>query len=380
MSGSVKCGAVLAAGLILAAARAPAAAPPASDAAKARAAAIKATLDGIDDDLQKYGGGSWQKWGEANKAFRQAVAKLLTAGAPKWPWPAKNGFVFQGSAVKLLLLDTLDGQPDGERPFDAVAAFDKQLKARGIDLIFVPLPDKVCIYGDWLRIAADSPPKAPLCTAAKHLMKRLLEADVECVDVYTPFLAYRAEHGDDKPLYYDRDSHWRNVAARIAAGKIAERLKRYDFVAKALAGGNRYSTKPELRRDKPDDIEVVLDARGGRYRDDAGSPILIMGDSNLMYNMGPTGGHMPAHVGRHIGMPLTFVCPTFGDAPGRIRNQLDGKKVIVWAQIGRTLIGKWPTIDLGAPPAARPDKDRNNELPAEVRKLLSNAAAGKDKR
>jgi hypothetical protein len=82
---------------------------------------------------------------------------------------------------------------------------------------------------------------------------------------------------------------------------------RYNFTHKALAGGNRYSVKPEQRADKPDQLMVVLDAKtGGRYADAGGSPVLITGDSNLMYNMGPTGGHMPAHLGRHIGLPLSF--------------------------------------------------------------------------
>jgi hypothetical protein len=131
-------------------------------------------------------------------------------------------------------------------------------------------------------------------------------------------------------------------------------VKRYDFVQKVLAGGSRYSTKAELRKDKPDEIEVVLDDKtGGRYRDDPGSPILIMGDSNLMMNMGPTGGHMPAHVARHIGLPLTFVAPTFGDAPAKVRNQLGGKRVVIWAQIARTLMGKWPAVDLGPAPGGQ---------------------------
>jgi hypothetical protein len=309
---------------------------------QARAAAMKATLDGINKDLEKYGGGSWEKWGEANKAYREAVSKLLTPEI-KWPWPAKHNFAFQGSAIKLLLEDTLDARPDGERPFDAIAAFDKQLKARGIDLVFVPLPDKVCIYGDYLEAAANAPPKAPLCTAAKHLMKRLLEADVEVVDVYTPFLEYREKHGDEAPLYYDRDSHWRNRAAQLAAEKIAESLKRYDFVQKALAQGNRYSTKTEFRKDKPDDIVVVLDAKTGkRYADVNDSLILITGDSNLMYNMGPTGGHMPAQIARHIGLPLAFVAPAGGNAPEQIKGQLSGRRVVIWAVIARMLMGKWP--------------------------------------
>ena len=194
---------------------------------------------------------------------------------------------------------------------------------------------------------ARAPADRMVCPAVKHLMKRLLEADVEVVDLYTTFRDYRLAN-PDKPLYYDRDSHWRNMAARIAGEKVAERLKRCDFVQKALAGGNRYSTQAWFRPDKPDNVEVVLDAKtGGLYADDNASPILIMGDSNLMYNMGGTGGHMPAQVGRHIGLPLTFVAPTFGDAPAQIKGGLAGKRVIIWAQIARTLSGPWPVVDLG---------------------------------
>jgi hypothetical protein len=83
---------------------------PADDAARlARAEAMKATLEGINSDLQKYGGGDWKKWGEANKAYREAASALLTP-AIKWPWPAKHTFAFQGSAIKLLMEDTLDGR------------------------------------------------------------------------------------------------------------------------------------------------------------------------------------------------------------------------------------------------------------------------------
>ena len=349
---------------------------PSADAKKARAEAMKATLDAIDQELKEHGG-SFEAWGRAIKDFRD---DLLAVRPTKWPWPAKDGFKFQGSSMQVILQDTLDGPPEAERPFDAVAAFDKQLKARGIDLIFVPLPDKLSIYPDYLYLPGGEkkPVRAPadrmVCGSVKHLMKRLLEADVEVVDLYTHFHDYRLKT-PDKPLYYNSDSHWRNLAARLAGEKIAERLKRYDFVQKALAGGNRYSTQAWFRPDKPDNIEFVLDAKtGGRYADDNASPILIMGDSNLMYNMGATGGHMPAHVGRHIGLPLTFVAPTFGDAPAKIKNRLVRKRVIIWAQIARTLSGKWPVVDLGpaagtTPPAKKP------EVPPAIRKWIQKKRA-----
>jgi hypothetical protein len=263
-----------------------------ADAAASRAAAVRQTLAGIQAELAAHGG-TFEKWGESLKAYRDGVRKVQAASA--WPWPAKKGFVFQGREVSLVMLDTLDAQPDGQRPYDIVLDTHKKLQAEGADLIFVVLPDKLAIYPDYLSDQA--PADRMVYPAVKQLMKRLLESGVEVVDLYPAFHEARRA-SEDRPLYYDRDSHWRNVAARLAAEKIAERLKRYDFVQKALAEPKRYSLQAERRPDKPDDLMVVLDSKtGGRYADAAESPILITGDSALMYNMGSRAGHMPAHIG-----------------------------------------------------------------------------------
>jgi hypothetical protein len=307
-----------------------------AEASGARAAAMRQTLEGIQAELKAHGG-TFEKWGESIKPYRDALRQVQAEH--KWPWPAKKGFVFQGREVSLVMLDTLDGQPDGERPFDIVLETHKKLQAEGADLIFVVLPDKLAIYPDYLSDTA--PADRMVSPAVKHLMKRLLESGVEVVDLYPAFHEARREN-EDRPLYYDRDSHWRNVAARLAAEKIAERLKRYDFVQKALAEPKRYSLQAEHRPDKPDDLMVVLDAKtGGRYADAGASPILITGDSALMYNMGSRAGHMPAHIGARINMPISFASNTI---PPEHFGKLSGRRVVIWANMARCLVGcKWPT-------------------------------------
>jgi hypothetical protein len=295
-----------------------------------REQAIKQTLDGINQEVQEHGG-SFEQWGESLKPYREALARIRPT---QWPWPAKQNFVFQGKEIDLVLRDTWDDEPESQRPFAVILDVHKKLKAEGVDLIFVPLPDKLAIYPDYLSDAA--PADRKVAPAMKRLMKQLLESDVDCVDLYPAFHAFR-EKNPDKPLYYDRDSHWRNITAQLAAEQIARRLMRYDFVQQALAEGNRYSVKPERRQDKPDDLMVVLDAKSGkRYADAPNSPILITGDSNLMYNMGATGGHMPAHLGRHLGLPLTFGPNT---TPAQHVGKLQGKKVAIWATIARAFAG-----------------------------------------
>jgi len=318
------------------------------DAAKARAEAIAGTLKAIDQELAAHGG-SFEAWGKSVQPFRDDL---------KAKWSTKDNFRFIGQDASVIQIDGFDGRPEGKRPFDAIVAFDKQLRARGIDLIFMPLPDKLAIYPDKVVVsdgAAGRPARVPadrmVCVSVKHLMKRLLEAGVEVVDLYTLFRDWRLKN-PDKPLYYNRDSHWRNLAAQIAGEKLAERLNRYDFVTKALAGGNRYTVKPEYRADKPDDILTVREAKSGAYyRDDPRSPVLLTGDSNTMYNMSNQIAHLPAQVARHVGMPLAFVAPTFGDAPVKLKSHLAGRRVILWTPIARGLAGPWPVVDLGAAPS-----------------------------
>jgi hypothetical protein len=300
----------------------------------ARAEAIRQALAAINQELKDHGG-SFEAWADTIKPYREAINQIKLG---TWPWPAKHNFVFQGRAIDLVTMDTVDEK----NVFEAVLATDRALKARGLDLIFVPVPDKLAIYPDYLSDTA--PADRMVSVSVKRLLKRLLENDVEVVDLYTPFLEFRRQ-SEDKPLFYDRDSHWRNLAAQIAGEKIAARLKRYAFVQEALAGGNRYSVTPKFRPDKPDDLMVVLDSKGGMYRDAGDSPIILTGDSSAMYNMSNLIAHLPAQAGRHIGMPLTFGPNT---TPVDFKGRLAGRRVAIWTNMARFMAGApWRVPDFG---------------------------------
>jgi alginate O-acetyltransferase complex protein AlgJ len=195
-----------------------------------RTKALKETLEVIVLELQTHGG-SFEKWGESLKPYREALDKIKPT---TWPWPAKRNFVFQGKEMEVVARDTFDNDPEGKRPFEAILAVDRKLKEQGIDLIFAPLPDKLAIYPDYLSDTA--PADRMVVPAVRQLLKKLLENDVEVVDLYPAFYAAR-KADEEKPLYYDKDSHWRNIAAQLAAEHVAKRLMRYDFVQKALAAG-----------------------------------------------------------------------------------------------------------------------------------------------
>lgn len=152
----------------------------------------------------------------------------------------------------------------------------------------------------------------------------------------------------------------------IHAEDVAKRLKRYAFVQKALAGGSPYTVKPHEREGgaKADFVHLVVHNDTGKvYSDVPDSPIILTGDSFSMYNM-HLNGHSPAHVARHIGLPLTFLCKEgFSHnmpvelAAKAAKGFLDGRRVVVWTFAERFLRTKrgqknWQLVDLPGGPAS----------------------------
>ncbi len=318
--------------------------------------AVRRTREAIEAERAAYGG-TWEGWQAHVRPWREDARRIMTTEA--WPWPATRDFRFLGRALQFALLDDVGDQGRGKSPLDSIRHFDRQLKARGIDLVVMPIPSKIEIYPDYLSEKA--PEDRAVYLAGKRLLYALASSDVEVLDLYTLFRDARKAHGDDAPLYYDRDSHWRNLGARLAAEAIGERLKRYEFVRKALAKGAPYATKPHERTDgaKADSVEIVVHRATEETYDSVGdSPVILTGDSFSMYNM-HLGGHLPAQVARHIGMPLTYRCseglgPTVPVEIARAEREkgyLEGRRVLVWTFTDRGLKLRekdrpWPTAVL----------------------------------
>jgi hypothetical protein len=328
---------------------APAWGEPSPDSEDLRAADLAAARKALQAELDAHGG-SWQVWAKRLEPFRSGLREAMQG---KWPWKAEKNFRFLGKSARLLLMDGWDEAEGRTTPAEAIIHLDRQLKARGIDLIYVLIPDKLSVYPDYLVAAA--PEDRQVALAARRLQMQLLEADVEILDLYTPFAALRKQLGPDKPLYYDRDSHWRNRAAVLAGRLIARRLDRYRFARRAP--DDLYVSKVHERTDgaKADTVRRVVDRPGGQaYRDVEDSPVILTGDSFSMYNM-HLGGHLSAQVARHLGLPLTFICREglSMNMPAELARRaarddvLVGRKVLVWTHAARFLsVDKWQKVDL----------------------------------
>ncbi len=331
-----------------------------------RAEAIRRTLEAVDKQAEARGG--WDAWAEELGPFREDLKRIVAT--EKWPWPARDDYRFYGRSLETLLVDDFDAQKPGVEPSEFIVHFDRQLKAHGIDLVFVPVPSKLSIYPDYLSEKA--PEHRMVALGMKRLFRKLLESDVEVVDLYAAFREYRRARGDDVPLYYVRDGHWLNRGARLAAERVSERLKRYDFVQAALARGGPYVGVPGSRDDgmKADSDLLLVRPKGtGQpWQPSPDAAVILTGDSFSMYNM-HLGGHLPAQVSLRTAVPITYLCSEglSTGVPGRLAREapkgyLKGRRVLVWTFTGRTFRVRerdkgeqWQPVDVPAGRSAATD-------------------------
>jgi len=96
----------------------------------------------------------------------------------------------------------------------------------GVDLLVVPVPDKVTVYPR--RAFADDIPPAGQDGVYRTILQELEETGIEHLDLLS---AMRATGAQD--LYYERDSHWRVAAAMLAGQAIRDRFEALGWMEKA---------------------------------------------------------------------------------------------------------------------------------------------------
>ncbi len=149
-------------------------------------------------------------------------------------------WLFYRSDVRYLVEpDRLDEAQDGSpwvRPSDgstrrdhvvrAIVHFRDQLKARGIELLMVPVPGKPSIYPDQLtRRFTDT--ANDFHSPTLQFLADLRRQRVETIDLFTLFQQRRqkSDHQTNAPaLYLANDTHWTAQGAQLAAQAVARKL------------------------------------------------------------------------------------------------------------------------------------------------------------
>jgi hypothetical protein len=296
----------------------------------------------------------------------------------------KNGWFFYKQDVDYLIrpyvLDkrALKVDPNdkvvSDNPIQAAVTFKKQLAEFGVDLLVAIIPGKPSIYPDMLAGNAD--PR--LVTTRGNSLKAINDlraAGVEAVDLFSPFLAERANDsiaGDS--LYLSKDTHWRARGARTAAHVVAERIKQYSWYR---PGTTEYvldstfidrvgdvgvmTTLPsvkvhELTLGFPTEktkcyqvYQVERDDKGnetGRhlYKDDSkNAQVVLIGDSysRIYQSDEPRSAGWISHIALELKQPIASIVSDGGastlvrESLARKPGLLKGKKLVVWEIVER---------------------------------------------
>jgi len=252
-------------------------------------------------------------------------------------------------------------KPEDRDPRPAIVDLARQLKERGIELLFVPVPAKASIYPEAIAsVELPSPP--PRLDRHIEQFYDLLRADgVDVLDLLPIDLAARAAGA---PLHLKQDTHWSGrgvvVAAEAIAAHVAGRpwLEEHERTSYATEerevtiAGDLWNKLPEPR---PPRETVTLTHVGTRtaaglepIADDRTSPVLLLGDSHtLVFHAGgdlhAKGAGLADHLARKFGFPLDVIgVRGSGATPSRVnlRRRKDGltaKKLIIWCMSVREL-------------------------------------------
>ena len=230
----------------------------------------------------------------------------------------------------------------------------------GIKLLVVPAPNKASVYPEMLCAGAGSAGR-PVNPATRKTLSKLAQAGVEVVDLFDVFARAKAEGGSpgSAPLYLAQDTHWSPDGMRLAAHAVARRLLDKGsgptpFVIQPVPVSRRGDVlamiqNPWIERLFPAEemicAQVLSADRREPYRDDPGSPVLVLGDSFLRIYQGeePGSAGFIAHLARELGLPVASVVND-GGASTLVRQELyrkpallSGKRVVVWEFVERDL-------------------------------------------
>jgi hypothetical protein len=212
-----------------------------------------------------------------------------------------------------------------------------------------------------------------VCPETRRVLGGLKAAGVEVVDLFELFAKARKARAGAS-LYLAQDSHWSPAGARLAAEAVARRVLEKGWIRRAEVEYEEKSAPLERtgdvlrmlqapaleRRLGPEAILCAQVARRDNhqlYRDQAGSELLVLGDSFLrIYQTDePGSAGFIAHLARALKRPLVSIVND-GGASTLVRQELCRRpallakvKVVVWEFVERDIcLGTegWQAVEL----------------------------------
>ncbi len=261
-------------------------------------------------------------------------------------------------------------QPD---PVKAIVDLKKQLAARGIELLLVPVPTKSSIHPE--RLSSRSPVR-PLANRSWSQFALLMEENgVHLFDARSVLAEYAEKHGE---AFLATDTHWTPGAMQVVAEGVAAYIKALSVVGeettllqlhpKHIAGlgdiGKMLILPDTVQRYPEQKVEIrqVTTPQREFWQPYRNAEILLLGDSfTNIYSVNSLGWGAGAGFAEHLSYslqrPLDLLARNDSGAyisreilageMRRGRDRLSSKKLVVWQFADRELSqGNWKLIDL----------------------------------
>ncbi len=310
----------------------------------------------------------------AEKTFKEACSALALKAEQDGTMtvPGNDGWMFLAPELRHVAAGRFWGERAGEinrppsaehaDPLPAILDFNEQLKARGIELLFVPVPAKAVILPEGIPGALHTPAEAapPRFDSAEQAFSEILRTNgIQVVDLVPLFTKNRGhERG---PMYCKQDSHWSGNGCVLAAERIADEIRGRPWFAdipkRALTSEwISVSITGDLWKGADDDSiqkeELSLRRTGvpsesgiQAVEPEEASPIVLLGDSHTLVfhsggDMHARWAGLPDQLALELGFPVDLVgVRGSGATPARInllrraqknREYWTGKRMVVW--------------------------------------------------
>jgi alginate O-acetyltransferase complex protein AlgJ len=299
-----------------------------------------------------------------------ALADQRVPGSKKAVF-GRDGWLFTWGEVRYLKAGSYTGEnaihanrhapPEYADPVPAIIDFHQQLRDRGIELYFVPVPVRPVIYPESVLgpepfAQRDTIPN--LHPPLQELLTTLRESGVQVFDVTPAFLSQR-EHPKRGPVYCPSDTHWTpygiTLAAKLLAAEIKEKPWFEDIPKQKYRQGwstrqhngllYRHFAKVTGTALEPEPVrirKILLKTEKGVKRfglHNPQSPVIVIGDSNSACWSRESSG-LPHSLAFEFGFPVDVLSAAGGGANTsrlnlvrKVRAEpeyLEGKRVVIW--------------------------------------------------
>jgi alginate O-acetyltransferase complex protein AlgJ len=255
--------------------------------------------------------------------------------------PGRDGWMFLAQELRHVAAGKFWGEEakavtqatrgDYADPLPAILAFHRDLKALGVELIFLPVPPKAFVYPDKVGPVGEAeeqdafPPR--LDPVHRRFYELLRKEGVQVLDLTGDFIALRGT--GEPPPYCRQDTHWSGQGVVMAARRIKELLGEPDWLRDAgkLDGIVTEWRDGTIRGDLWNDLDDpsieqervrlrFVGRRSGQdltpVGSDRESPVILLGDSHtLVFHVGQElhaqGAGLADQLVAELGVPVDVI-------------------------------------------------------------------------